>query len=187
MTRFFPVAVALFVVVAAAGSATATYLLPLSWEQLHQAAERVVWLEAAGRRTIEVEGQPWTLVTCRVRRTFRGPAADSVVVRVPGGRRGNLTMKVPGAPIPEVGDSFVAFLELDNATETGQPTFRSVGLGQGMFQTVERDGATWLVQVIGRAPAKFAACGGDSAGCRENLGVLVRPLSDLAAPSTAAE
>lgn len=186
MTRFPLLIVALLVVVLAAASATATSLLPLSWEQLTQQATRVAWLEAVGRETVQRDDLPWTLVTCRVRANYRGAGTDTVVLAVPGGLRGELTMKVPGAPLPEIGDSFVAFLMPDGQSNAGRSTYRSVGLGQGLFQPVERDGVTYLVQVIGRAPARFAACEDDTATCRAKLGVLIHPLAALATPASGA-
>ena len=164
---------------ARAGTAAATTMRQLTLAELKARAARIAELEVVS--TINEDGGdvPFTLAVCRVRRNLRGPAGDSLVLRVPGGKRGDLTALVPGAPLPEVGDVFVAFLEADAAAYRGQPTLRPVALGQGMFALVERGGATWAVQVLDRAPERFRACGDAAADCLRRFAVLGLPLSEL--------
>jgi hypothetical protein len=168
-------------VVLCAGVAGATKLLPVSLPELKARAAVIAEVEAVALTVEERDGVPFTLVDCRVRRAFKGKPGDSLTLRTPGGKRGELTMIIPGAPLPEKGDVFIAFLEDDgNALGHGR-VYRSIGLGQGMFALVERDGKTWAVQTMGAAPKLFAECREAADVCASRLSVVVRPLADFAA------
>lgn len=162
-----------------AGSAAATTMQRLTLADLKAKATRIVEVEAIATENEAGDEMPFTRVICRVRRTLRGPADDTVVLRVPGGKRGELTALVPGAPMPEIGDVFVAFIEADAAPHRDQPVFRPIALGQGVFALVERDGAIWAVQALDRAPERFRDCGDSTAACLRQLPVLGLPLSTL--------
>jgi len=175
-------AIAWFVLVLLiAGSAGAATLLPLSPAQLKERAALVVQLEAVSS-SVQIQNDiPFTVVTCRVLKQFKGTHAATVTLRVPGGKRGDLTMVVPGATIPQPGDVFVAFLEPDGAKHLGQPTYRSIGLGQGIFAIVERAGKSFAVQALARAPERLRDCAADDDACLKAAGVLAFPLAELTA------
>ncbi len=179
--RRTPLLAALASALVFASLAAATTFTPLSWEQLCDKAERVVLVRAVETTVEERGGIPTTLVTCRVLQTYRGDPVGSIVLRAPGGKRGELTMKIPGAPMPEIGDTFLALVARDGTTYRGRPVVRAIGLGQGMLAIVEKDGRLWAVQVIAGAPERFAACAESAAACRNKLGVLAQPLTALPA------
>jgi hypothetical protein len=167
-------ALTLAIVLTLSGAAAATTLAALSWNDLAARAARVALVTALRTTTVEHRGLPTTLVTCRVEKNFRG-GGNSLTLRLPGGKRGELTMRVPGAPLPEVGDRFVVFAE----AEPEGNVLRPIGFGAGMFELVERDGAAWLVQTLARAPQVFTACQSETDLCRDRLGALTRPLEAL--------
>ncbi|MDP8223002.1 MAG: hypothetical protein P9L99_06555 [Candidatus Lernaella stagnicola] len=171
--------VLLIAALCSASVAAAATILPLTWQQLIEKSERVALVEAISRSVEEYEGIPTTLVTCRVTQTYRGTPGASLVLRLPGGKRGDLTMRIPGAPLPEVGDTFLVFGRGDGTRYGGRDVLRPVGMGQGMLAVVEKSGRRWVVQVLGRAPERFAACDGAGEACRRQVGTLAEPLANL--------
>ena len=68
-----------------------------------------------------------TSYTIEVRENLKGPAAQSVVVTMVGGRIGSTALRVSGMPTLEVGESAIFFLEQSSSYTT------VVGLKQGKF------------------------------------------------------
>jgi hypothetical protein len=156
-------------------------LAELSLADLQQRATLIAEVKATAAEVVDHSDLPFTLVTCQVRRSFKGEPAGSFMLAVPGGKRGDLTMKVPGATIPEVGDVFIVFAETGGPWHRGQFSFRPLGLGQGIFALIEHRGVTYAVQALARAPENLRACADDWPTCRSRLGVPAYPLDELAA------
>lgn len=85
-------------------------------------------LSADGRRI-------YTHAAVRCSQVWRGAAPGRLVVKIPGGRVGDLAQRVEGAPTLRAGEEVVLFLRRSG------PTFTVAGLGQGKF-TIADDGAT---------------------------------------------
>lgn len=161
-----------------AAAARASTMLPLTVEQLRDRAERIALLEAVSSRVEIRDGRPSTLVECRVLTAFKGAGERAITLRLPGGRVGTLTMRIPGAPLPEVGDVFLAFLGRDDSLPAAA-TWRPIGWGQGMFALVERDGRVYAVQTLAHAPEIFLNCGETTDRCLDRLGVIAFAYPDL--------
>ena len=143
---------ALFFVAAAAFSAAATTVVPLSFEQLVNGSQAVVY----GRVT-EVRSQ-WTadrrfiesVVSVEILRGIKGPssvpgagsARESIAFTIPGGQVGRYLNVIPGAPTFAAGDLAVFFL-----TARGPRLPVTTGLTQGIYR-VRRDAASGAMMVV---------------------------------------
>jgi hypothetical protein len=83
------------------------------------------WID--GRRALE------TFVTIEPTEYLKGVSADALVVRVPGGQLGRYRTIIVGAPEFARGDEVVLFLR-------GSRFPVIVGLNEGAFRVVDRDG-----------------------------------------------
>jgi hypothetical protein len=131
------------------------------------------WTE--GRRGIE------TLLSIDVERTLKGSAADSIVVRVPGGQMGPYLSVMPGAPRFTEGEEVVLFL-------AGVPPEvpHILALSQGVFRVV-RDldtGARIVVPELLRASADgpVQVIRGDLTRKPTPLGRFILDVRGIAAP-----
>jgi hypothetical protein len=125
-------------VFAFAGSASATVVIPASFEEMVDASELVVHgrvrtvrgQSTSGRRSIE------SLVTVDVISTIKGEPAAAVTFRVPGGEVGRYRVVMVGAPVFEEGDEVVVFLD-------GRPPSVPMpfGLHQGVYRVSRQNGA----------------------------------------------
>jgi hypothetical protein len=75
----------------------------------------------------EGKGNIYTLVTLSVEQTIKGEPVGEVVIRVPGGKVGELEMMVTDTPSFQLGERAVVFLD------KGDGTFTVVGGFQGKF------------------------------------------------------
>jgi hypothetical protein len=115
----------------------ATVLVPATLQELSQEASvivrgRVVAAEAVASgdwRTIE------TIVTLAVDEALKGTVSAAVQFRMPGGRIGRYRRVVVGAPELHAGQRLVVFL-----TNRGTDLPYAIGMGQGVFRLVERNG-----------------------------------------------
>jgi hypothetical protein len=112
-------------------AADATTVVPLSFEQLVNASQSVVY-----GRVSDVRGQ-WTVdrrfiesvVTVEVLRGMKGRAGDAIAFTVPGGQVGRYVNVIPGAPSLAPGDLAVFFL-----TAQGPRLPVTTGLTQGIYR-----------------------------------------------------
>ncbi|HEX6162581.1 MAG TPA: hypothetical protein VFZ31_04415 [Vicinamibacterales bacterium] len=122
----------------------ATTVVPLSFEQLVNESQAVVF----GRVT-DVRAQ-WTadrrfiesVVTVEVLRGMKGTARESIVFTVPGGQVGRYLNVIPGAPTFVSGDLAVFFL-----TAQGPRLPVTTGLTQGIYR-VRRDASSGEMMVV---------------------------------------
>jgi len=125
-------------------SASATTVVPLSFEQLVNESQAVVY-----GRVSDVRAQ-WTadrrfiesVVTIEVLRGMKGPARESIAFTVPGGQVGRYLNVIPGAPSFAAGDTAVFFL-----TAQGARLPVTTGLTQGIYR-VRRDAASGEMLVV---------------------------------------
>lgn len=128
-------------------AAQATTLVPLSFEQLVQASQSVVY-----GRVVDVRSQ-WTadrrfiesVVTVDVLRGLKGGAVEEIAFTVPGGQVGRYLNVIPGAPSFTPGDLAIFFL-----TAQGPRLPVTTGLTQGIYR-VQRDAGTG--EMVVRPPA----------------------------------
>jgi hypothetical protein len=106
-------------------------VIPMTFEELVGDATAVVYVRVA-----EVRGQMAadrhsidSILTLEPLRYLKGDMGPSVVMRLPGGRVGNLMQVLPGAPVLQQGDLAIVFL-----AARGPAIPASVGLGQGIFR-----------------------------------------------------
>ena len=134
-----------FLFVALAGSRTlATTVIPLSFEQLVNESQAVVY-----GRVSDVRAQ-WTadrrfiesVVTVEVLRGMKGSARESIAFTVPGGQVGRYLNVIPGAPTFVAGDLAVFFL-----TAQGPRLPVTTGLTQGIYR-VRRDASSGEMLVV---------------------------------------
>ena len=78
-------------------------------------------------------------------------------------------MIVPGVPTLKAGDRYIAFL---TPREGQAAQFQPLGLGQGLFALVEKQGKTYAIQTISRAPYHFRECADAPETCLRRLGVM---------------
>jgi hypothetical protein len=126
------------VMLASVASASATVVIPASFEEMVDGSELVVYgrvrtvrgQSTAGRQSIE------SVVTIDVTATIKGQPAATVVFRVPGGEVGRYRVVMVGAPVFEEGDEVVVFLD-GRAPALPMP----FGLYQGVYRVDRQDGA----------------------------------------------
>jgi len=126
---------ALFFITLFSLAAAATTVAPLSFEQLVNASQSVVY-----GRVADVRAQ-WTadrrfiesVVTVEILRGMKGHAGESIAFTVPGGQLGRYLNVIPGAPSFAPGDLAVFFL-----TAQGPRLPVTTGLTQGIYR-VQRD------------------------------------------------
>ena len=122
----------------------ATTVLPLSFEQLVNESQSVVY-----GRVSDVRAQ-WTddrrfiesVVTIEVLRGMKGGTPESIAFTVPGGQVGRYLNVIPGAPSFVAGDLAVVFL-----TARGARLPVTTGLTQGIYR-VRRDAASGEILVM---------------------------------------
>ena len=112
--------------------ARATSLARMDVAQLTSRAAVVARVRCLG--SVEQGGRKgvWTITRFAVLEVWKGSAPAEVLVRLPGGRAGGVTVRVGGAPQFSAGEQVVLFLEPvrnDEMTITGwaEGTFRIVG------------------------------------------------------------
>ena len=122
----------------------ATTVVPLSFEQLVNASQSVVY-----GRVSDVRAQ-WTadrrfiesVVTVEILRGMKGSAGESIAFTVPGGQVGRYLNVIPGAPSFAPGDLAVFFL-----TAQGPRLPVTTGLTQGIYR-VQRDTSSGEMLVV---------------------------------------
>ncbi len=125
------VSVGLIVALLFGTSLQAISVVPMTFEELVDAATAVVYA-----RVTDVEGR-WTddrraiesIVSVQPLRYLKGDLGESIVVRLPGGRAGGFVNVLPGAPMLHAGDLVVLFLGT-----RGPAIPFPIGLTQGVFR-----------------------------------------------------
>jgi hypothetical protein len=133
LTAFVILSVALG---AASTSVLATTLKRMSVADLSRAAHTVVRAWCVANTTQWDSGEIWTFTTFDVDEVWKGSSSAQITVRLLGGRAGNLTSTVSGAPRFSPGEEVVLFLE-----HTPGQDFSIVSWMQGTFR-IGRDRAT---------------------------------------------
>ena len=135
---------AAFLITLATLTASATTVVPLSFEQLVNESQSVVYGRVAGvraqwtadRRFIE------SVVSVEILRGMKGHAGESIAFTVPGGQVGRYLNVIPGAPSFAPGDLAVFFL-----TAQGPRLPVTTGLTQGIYR-VQRDASSGEMLVV---------------------------------------
>lgn len=133
-----------FFIALATFAADATTVVPLSFEQLVNESQSVVY-----GRVADVRAQ-WTadrrfiesVVTIEILRGIKGGAGESIAFTVPGGQVGRYLNVIPGAPSFARGDLAVFFL-----TAQGPRLPVTTGLTQGIYR-VQRDASSGEMLVL---------------------------------------
>jgi hypothetical protein len=100
---------------------------PIDVAQLTKRADVVVHGFITARQTAWIGRVIYTLYDVSVQDTVKGASRSSVVVAVAGGARGNVRLRVPGAPDLQPGDQAVFFTTpLQGSTLTPVGTFDGV-------------------------------------------------------------
>jgi hypothetical protein len=100
---------------------------PIDVAQLTQRSDLVVHGFVTARRTAWIGRVIYTLYDVAVQDTVKGAARSSVVVAIAGGARGNVRLRVPGAPDLQAGEQVVFFTTpLQGSTLTPVGTFDGV-------------------------------------------------------------
>jgi len=163
------------------GVAFAATVCPLPLANLAKAAERIVAVTVESIEHENHEGQVYTVATCKVDETIKGPEEKSIKLRLPGGRFGGYTMIVPGAPVLRKGERYIVFLTAETAEGFSRDAWRTIGLGQGLFKLVNKDGRTYAIQAMAQAPEHFDACDSSGSVCLRHLHILGAERSDFVA------
>ena len=116
------------VVLAAVSVAHATVVAPVSFREAVNEASLIVRGHVTDVRGFELPTGVETAVTLAVDRVLKGPAADFVTVRVPGGTVGRYRTIFVGAPTFTLNEQVILLLKrgTDNA-------LRPIGLWQGVY------------------------------------------------------
>lgn len=120
--------VVLVAVVVGVGAAEASIIKALTVEQLRERADVIASGRVVAVRAVSSGGAIETVARIRVERAWRGDAARTLLVRVPGGTADGRRLIVPGVPRFSRGDRVLVFLY-----RAGRE-YRPVGLFQGVWQ-----------------------------------------------------
>jgi hypothetical protein len=108
---------ALLVTTWGATQAAATTLLRMSLSQMAQAADTIVRGRCIGISSRWDAGSIWTFADVDLVETLKGSPPARIIVRLPGGRVGNLATHVDAAPSLQPGDEKILFLEKTRAND----------------------------------------------------------------------
>ena len=118
--------------------ASATTLARMSVAQMGRAATLVVRARCVSSIARWDHDEIWTFTSFAVTDTWKGNAADEIMVRTLGGSAGNVTSHVAGVPVFRPGEEVVLFLEPSPAGGLAVVSWQ-----QGTFR-VHRDARTGL-------------------------------------------
>lgn len=115
------------------GQASATTLARMSVEKMSRTAPLIVRARCTSNSTGWDAGEIWTFTNFAVEEAWKGSASPAITVRLLGGRLGNLTSNVSGAPRFRPGEEVILFLE-----PTARRDFSVTSWEQGTFR-IRRD------------------------------------------------
>lgn len=126
------------VILLCAWSAHATTVVPLSFEQLVNASQSVVYGRVSDVRSRWTDDRRFiqSIVTIEILKGIKGAAAASIEFTIPGGQVGRYLNVIPGAPRFTRGDLGVFFL-----TGYGPTLPVTTGFTQGVYR-VQRDASS---------------------------------------------
>jgi hypothetical protein len=110
---------------------------PIDVAQLTRRADLVAHGVVTTERTAWIGRVIYTLYDVSVQETLKGTPRTSVVVAVAGGARGNVRLRVPGAPDLQSGEQLVLF-----ATTLQGTTFTPVGTFDGIVRVRQGNGGS---------------------------------------------
>jgi len=151
---------ALIVLVMLAGPARATTFVGVSERTLVRAADAIVIGTIAQIETVAgADGTISTLVTLDVEETMKGHVERRLALREPGGRIGDRTLWIAGAPRFRTGERQLLFL---SAAADGTARTTALGMGQFLLRPHPRTGATLAERrvdglVVGDRPLRRVA------------------------------
>ncbi len=152
-----------------AAAASATGVIPLSFDEIAGRAGAIALVETvrvrSDWRTSPQGKHIVTVVTFKVERTIKGQVGQQLEVEFLGGAIGGLVMDVDGMPQFRAGDRDVLFLSPNRNSVAP-----IVGLFQGRFR-VERDRAAGTERILTHSGAPFLPA---SAGIRTLLSAPLR-------------
>jgi hypothetical protein len=134
---------------ATSASVPATTLKRMSLPDLSRAAHTIVRARCVANSTRWDTGEIWTFTTFDVEEIWKGSAPAQIIVRLLGGKSGNLTSTVSGVPRFSPGEELVLFLERTPAQD-----FSIVSWVQGTFR-IGRDRTT-DEEIVTQDTAAFA-------------------------------
>lgn len=108
---------------------------PIDVAQLTRRADLIVHGVVTNSRTAWVGRVIYTLYDVAVQETLKGAPRNTVVVAVAGGARGNVRLRVPGAPDLQNGEQLVLFTTALQGT-----TFTPIGTFDGIVQVRQGTG-----------------------------------------------
>lgn len=115
--------------VATNDTAGATTLMRMSIEQISRTAPLIVRARCVSNSVDWDSGEIWTFASFQVEEFWKGSAPPHIVLRLLGGRAGNITSTVSGVPRFREGEEVVLFLE-----PTSRGDFSVVSWQQGTFR-----------------------------------------------------
>ena len=165
--RTITLVAAVALLAAAGGSARATVVLALGFDELAAQADRVVlgsvhsvsssWVERDGAKTIE------TTIDIAVEDELGNVSAEPVARIVqPGGEVGDVGLVVTGMPAFRAGERVLVFLRVSGADPQGRTVHAVVGMAQGKFIVLPRLGGGF--DAIQQFAAGFALADADGDG-----------------------
>ena len=174
---------ALLVTTWGATQAAATTLLRMSLSQMAQAADTIVRGRCIGTSTRWEAGSIWTFADVDLVETLKGSPPARIIVRLPGGRVGNLATHVDASPSLQPGDEKILFLEKTRAndyavTAGAEGAFR-IGRNSRGEETVTQDSSE--IAVFDVVTRRFATQGIRElpmSDFRQRLAGALRPLSE---------
>jgi hypothetical protein len=165
-------------VLAMAGAASGTTLARMTLAEMAQAAPVIVRARCLTNSVRWDAGEIWTFTPFEVEEVWKGAAPARIVVRLLGGRAGNITSSVSGVPRFRAGEDVVLFLE-----PAARGDFSVVSWEQGTFRIRRGPAAGRLIAT--QDTASFATF--DPSTRRfEATGVRNLPLENLRAQVDAA-
>jgi hypothetical protein len=126
----------LFAALLVCPSASATTFARMSVAEMTHAAPLIVRAKCVANTVNWEEGEIWTFTEFAIQETWRGTAPAKIVVRLLGGRLGNITSTVSGVPRFHGGEEVVLFLQ-----PSLRGNFSVISWQQGTFR-IHRDQRT---------------------------------------------
>ena len=142
--------IVLIVALSSAPRAGATTLARLSLEQMARAADAIVHARCISAESRWDRGAIWTFTEFDVLESLKGAPPERILVRLPGGRVGNLIANVEAVPRFQHGEEGFLFLEKMHAgdysvTAWSEGTFRVQAAVAGGVATVTQDSGAFPV------------------------------------------
>lgn len=132
------------VVLLCLGTATAVVLRPLSDQELVSRSTHVSFSVVTNIESFWHHKRILSWVTLKTRTSFRGHS-DEVRILIPGGSVGNISQRVPGGPMFEVGQEQLFFLEALPKSDG----YRLVGFTQGAVEPTQTSKVQRLLAYLG--------------------------------------